>query len=433
MGARDLRIARVEPFDLDGIFRMAILKGASDLYLKAGNFPIIRVQSRLEVLTDEFGLLNREILDRILRQELDGLSKHLMDQRRSFDFSMERQGIGRFRVNVSLSRGEWMFSMRIIGVAPIGVEELNLPTMIKKFTSYQRGLVLISGKAGAGKSTTMASLVDHILANQNRHVVTLEDPVEHKFSNYKGLVTQKELGRDIGSYAEGLKGALRQNPDVIFIGEMRDRETIEAALMAAETGHLVFSTVHSGDAPGVVNRIMSAFPSEQQSQIRRQLASNLMAVVSQRLVPSIRENTVMPAVEIMVVNDRIQDLIRDSERTHEIIHAIEEGFVNYGMQTFDQSLLYLLTQELIDYPTALRYSSRPADFELRCNGVKAADGEKWVPFDLESEGDPSRYQVELKNGDLRMPEFRRSKRKPTKNLTKSLNKKKGKKKMRFPW
>ncbi|MCB0385114.1 MAG: PilT/PilU family type 4a pilus ATPase [Bdellovibrionales bacterium] len=423
MGARDLRIARVEPFHLDTLFRRAVTKGASDLYIKSGNFPIVRSQGRLEVLTYEFGSLTSEIIEKILTAELDNLSIHLMKQKRNFDFSMERPGVGRFRVNASLSRGDWMLSVRIIGVSPMSLEELNLPTELKKFTRYQRGLVLISGKAGAGKSTTMASLLNYMVNRQNRHVITLEDPVEYQFTGTKGIVTQKELGRDVATFADGLKAALRQNPDALFIGEMRDRETIEAALVAAETGHLVFSTLHSGDAPGVVHRILAAFPCEQHGQVRRQLAANLMAVVSQRLVPSIHRNSVMPAVEILVVNDRIQELIRNSERTHEIIHAIEEGFVNYGMQTFDQSLLSLLTKELIDYQTALAYASRPADFELRCSGVKATDGDKWVPFDLETEGTPDRFSIDVKKGDVRMPEYNRS----------VLQTRRKTKKKKFPW
>jgi len=409
VGAPNLRVARIEPFQMETLFERAVTCGASDLYIKPNSFPVVRIQGRLEVLTDQYGLITSEIIEGILVSELDEMSLHALKQQRTFDFSIERPGVGRFRVNASLSRGEWVLAIRVIGVSPLSLGELNLPLDLEKFTHYQRGLVLISGKAGSGKSTTIAALLNQMLLNQDRHVVTLEDPIEYKYWPNKGMVTQKELGRDVVSFADGLKSALRQAPDAIFIGEMRDRETIEAALVAAETGHLVFSTLHAGDAPGVIHRILAAFPNQQHEQVRRQLASNLMAVISQRLVPAAKASGVIPAVEIMVVNDRIQELIRNAERTHEIVHAIEEGFVNYGMQTFDQSLFSLLTSSLIDYNTALNYASRPADFELRCSGVKADDGNKWIQFDLEADASPDRFKVQVKPGDFRPPEFKRGK------------------------
>ncbi len=263
-------------------------------------------------------------------------------------------------------------------------DQLNLPKVIEKIALEQRGLVLVTGTTGSGKSTTLASVIDHINANRTSHIMTIEDPIEYLLRDKKSIVNQRELGVDTQSFATALRSALREDPDVILVGEMRDFETIETAITAAETGHLVLSTLHTLDAKESINRVVSIFPPYQQKAVRLQLASILKAVISQRLVPKADNKGRVPAIEVMIATARIRELIADEERIMEVHDTIAKGFTTYGMQTFDQSLLQLFRQNLITYEEALRQSTNPDDFALRVKGITSTSDMSWDDFDKKS-------------------------------------------------
>jgi twitching motility protein PilT len=256
-----------------------------------------------------------------------------------------------------------------------------LPKVLEKVAGEQRGLVLVTGTTGSGKSTTLAAMIDHINTTETCHIMTIEDPIEFLIRDKRSIVNQREVGVDTMSFGQALKSALRQDPDVILVGEMRDLETIETALTAAETGHLVMSTLHTLDATETINRIISAFPPYQQKQVRLQLGSVLKAVVSQRLVPRADGKGRVPAVEILLATARVRELIEDKDRTKEIPDAIAQGHVSYGMQTFDQSLMALLRASLITYEEALRQATNPDDFALRVSGISGTSDSKWDSFE----------------------------------------------------
>jgi twitching motility protein PilT len=256
-----------------------------------------------------------------------------------------------------------------------------LPPALEKMALEERGLILVTGTTGSGKSTTLAAMIDHINANETNHIITIEDPIEFLIRDKRSIVNQREVGVDTLSFNQALKSALRQDPDVVLVGEMRDLETIETALLAAETGHLVMSTLHTLDATETINRIISAFPPHQQKQIRIQLASVLRGVVSQRLVPRADGKGRVAAVEIMKMTARMRELIEDKDRTKEIADAIAQGHVSYGMQSFDQSLMMLVRANAVTYQEALRQASNPDDFALRFQGISSTSDSKWDDFD----------------------------------------------------
>jgi twitching motility protein PilT len=261
-----------------------------------------------------------------------------------------------------------------------------LPKVLEKIAGEQRGLVLVTGTTGSGKSTTLAAMIDHINATETCHIMTIEDPIEFLIRDKRSIVNQREVGVDTMSFGQALKSALRQDPDVILVGEMRDLETIETALTAAETGHLVMSTLHTLDATETVNRIISAFPPYQQKQVRLQLGSVMKAVISQRLVPRADARGRVPAIEVLLATGRVRELIEDKDRTKEIPEAIAQGHVSYGMQTFDQSLMGLLKSGLISYDEALRQATNPDDFALRVSGVSGTSDSKWDNFERSVDG-----------------------------------------------
>jgi twitching motility protein PilT len=263
----------------------------------------------------------------------------------------------------------------------MGIEQLLLPKVLEKIAGEQRGLVLVTGTTGSGKSTTLAAMVDHINSNETCHIMTIEDPIEFLIRDKRSIVNQREVGVDTLSFAQALKSALRQDPDVILVGEMRDLETIETALTAAETGHLVLSTLHTLDATETIARIVSAFPPHQQKQVRLQLGSVLRGVVSQRLVPRADGKGRVAAVEVLVCNSRVREMIEDKDRTKEISQAISQSYTTYGMQTFDQSLMMLFKQTIITYEEALRQCSNPDDFALRVSGISATSDAQWDHFE----------------------------------------------------
>jgi twitching motility protein PilT len=310
----------------------------------------------------------------------EGQREHF-EEHHEMDLAYGVPGLGRFRVNVFSQRGSVSMVMRSIPFGVKTLEELYLPPGLKKIAKNNRGLVLVTGATGTGKSTTLAAMIDYVNNNRTAHIVTIEDPIEFLHRDKKSIINQREIGYDTNNFSVALKSALRQDPDVILVGEMRDAETIETALTAAETGHLVFSTLHTVDATETINRIISVFPPFHQRQIRLQLSSVIKGIVSQRLVPRADGEGRVPAVEVMVGTARTKELIDNKDKTKEIRDAIQQGFISYGMQTFDQSLLSLLKQELITLEEALRQASKPEDLKLKMSGISSDSDTSWDDFE----------------------------------------------------
>jgi twitching motility protein PilT len=378
---------------LEEILRAALAKGASDVHLKVGVMPVIRRHGILRPLAANAPVLNAETIEQIAFSLMDAKQKEHFDNYREVDLGFGISGLGRFRINVFRQRGTIRMVIRNVPFEVPTIEQLNLPVAVRKVISMERGLVLVTGVTGSGKSSSLAAIIDEINRTTNKHIITIEDPIEYLIRDRKSIISQRELGVDSTTYSRALRAALRQDPDVILIGEMRDRETIETALLAAETGHLVFSTLHTLDATETINRIIAAFEPHQQSQIRLQLASVLKAVISQRLARKADGSGFVPAVEVMINNPRVREMIEDPDRTREIIRAIEEGQVAWGMQSFDQSLMELIGKRMIDEQEALSLSTSPEDLRVRLNGITAMDGKKWGLEPKESEEDLDRTMV----------------------------------------
>lgn len=362
---------------LDEFLTLAMQRGASDLHLKVGIMPVIRKHGSLKPLSNTAKPLGFEELESIADALLDQKMKLKFEEDKDIDLGYGVSGLGRFRVSICRQRSSVRIVIRNIPHHVPSYAELNLPEAIKKLADFERGLVLVTGVTGAGKSSTLAAIIDDVNRRKSRHILTIEDPIEFLIKDRKSIVTQRELGVDSTSFARALRASLRQDPDVILIGEMRDKETIETALLAAETGHLVLSTLHTMDATETINRILAQFDGFQQNQIRIQLASVLKAVISQRLARRADGKGFLPAVEIMINNPRVQDMIENSEKTKDIKQVIEESRTSWGMQSFDQSLMDLVTQNFISLDEALALSTTPEDFRIRYGGVTQMDGKKW--------------------------------------------------------
>ncbi|HVE57042.1 MAG TPA: type IV pilus twitching motility protein PilT [Pyrinomonadaceae bacterium] len=354
---------------IDDLLRMAMSFGASDLHLRAGSYPVIRVNGELRPLSGVERLNQEETLEMAFSMMSNRQKQHFKEAY-EVDIGYGVSGLGRFRVNIFQQRNSIGIVARVISDHIRNFAELGLPPILTKIADEQRGLILVTGTTGSGKSTTLAAMIDHINQTRNSHVVTVEDPIEFLHKDKKSFITQREVDVDTRSFAEALRGSLRQDPDVILVGEMRDLETIETALVAAETGHLVFSTLHTLDASETLTRIISAFPPYQQKSIRIQLAGLLKAVVSQRLMKSAKGNSRVPAVEVLISTPLIRDYILHEEKTTQIRDAIGAGTSQYGMQTFDQSLFYLYQSGLIALEEALRGSTNPDEFRLRLAGIQ---------------------------------------------------------------
>jgi len=370
--------------ELNEILQVALRAGASDIHLKAGLPPMFRVDGALVPLKDARRLPPEEIA-RMSLGIMNDYQKEKYKQTNEVDLAYGVPGLGRFRVNIFQQRGTLGVVLRVIPFKIQTIESLMLPKVLEKVAGEQRGLVLVTGTTGSGKSTTLAAMIDHINTTETCHIMTIEDPIEFLIRDKRSIVNQREVGVDTMSFGQALKSALRQDPDVILVGEMRDLETIETALTAAETGHLVMSTLHTLDATETVNRIISAFPPYQQKQVRLQLGSVLKAVVSQRLVPRADGKGRVPAVEILLATGRVRELVEDKDRTKEIPDAIAQGHVSYGMQTFDQSLMSLLKANVITYDEALRQATNPDDFALRVSGISGTSDSKWDGFEKPNE------------------------------------------------
>jgi twitching motility protein PilT len=366
--------------DLNQILVEALSQEASDIHIKAGAPPIFRVNGVLK----SWNKVKPFDLNDVSKAAFDLMNdwqKERFIKNREVDMGYEVYGLGRFRVNVFQQRGKMRIALRIVPYQITSLQELHLPTVLKDISLEQRGLILVTGTTGSGKSTTLASMIDIINNNRNCHIITIEDPIEFVHDDKKSIVDQREVGLDTGTFSSALRVALRQDPDVILVGEMRDFETIETALTAAETGHLVLSTLHTLNATETVTRIISVFPPYHQKQVRLQLAGVLKGVVSQRLVPMANGLGRVPAVEILVSTARVRECIVEKDKTNELNDAIARGYTTYGMQSFDQSLMFLLNDSLITYEEALKHCSNPDDFSLRVKGVVATSDTTWDDFE----------------------------------------------------
>jgi twitching motility protein PilT len=378
--------------NLNEILKVALKGGASDIHLKSGLPPIFRVDGALVPLKNAERLLPEE-LEQVARQIMNPVQKERFEAARECDLAYGIAGLGRFRVNVFQQRGTIGIVFRVIPFGVKTMEQLLLPKVVESIANENRGLILVTGTTGSGKSTTLAAMIEHINSNRTCHIMTIEDPIEFLIRDRRSIVNQREIGVDTQTFAAALRAALRQDPDVILVGEMRDFETIETALTAAETGHLVLSTLHTLDARETVNRIISVFPPYQQKQVRLQLASILRAVISQRLVPRADGRGRVPALEVMIATARVRECIADKDRTKELQDCITKGYTTYGMQTFDQSLMHLVKQGLVTYEEALKHVSNPDDFALRFRGIASTSDGTWDDFEKKDGGDSAEDEL----------------------------------------
>src|SRR4051812_22852650 len=353
---------------VNDLLKIAVDNGASDLHLKVGSAPMMRVRGTLVPATEEKKLDHEDVIA-MSAAIMSTTQRQKFKESQEVDLAYSVAGLGRFRCNIFQQRGTVGLVLRVIPMRIKTIDELGLPAVLKHIAQEERGLVLVTGTTGSGKSTTLAGMIDHINRMRSAHVMTVEDPIEFLHKDDKSMVNQREVAVDTRSFAQALRSALRQDPDVILVGEMRDFETIETGLLAAETGHLVFSTLHTLDATETINRIIAVFPPHQQKQVRLQLASVLKAVVSQRLMPRVDGKGRVPAVEVMISTAFIRDCIVDKEKTHLIPGAIASGTSQYGMQSFDQSIFSLFSQNLVSYEEALRWASNVDEFKLRVQGI----------------------------------------------------------------
>ena len=345
------------------ILKGAIQRGASDIHIKAGDYIRARIHGDLVPITKQ--QVPPEQTRQLAQQLVPEWERPNIDKIRDYDCSWGAPGVGRFRVNIFRQRGTMGIIMRVIPFEIPTLEEMNLPPVLEEIALANRGLVLVTGVTGSGKSTTLAAMLNLINEKSNQHVLTLEDPIEFLHRDKKSSITQREVGTDTESFNKGLRAALREDPDTILVGEMRDTETIDIALKAAETGHLVFSTLHTQNAIKTLSRIISVFPREEQEMVRVRLSETLVAIVSQRLLPRADVKGRIPAVEVMRATATIRELIMDPERTTEILDLIAEGREQYRSQTFDQHLMDLVQSGRVDYDVAKTAATNPSDFELK--------------------------------------------------------------------
>jgi twitching motility protein PilT len=393
------------PLELNEILKIALKGGASDIHLKSGLPPIFRVDGALVPLKNAERLLP-EYLEKVATGIMNTVQKERFETNRECDLAYGIAGLGRFRVNVFQQRGTVGVVFRVIPFGVKTIDQLYLPKVVESIANEQRGLILVTGTTGSGKSTTLAAMIEHINSARTCHIMTIEDPIEFLIRDRRSIVNQREIGVDTQTFANALRAALRQDPDVILVGEMRDFETIETALTAAETGHLVLSTLHTLDATETINRIISVFPPYQQKQVRIQLSSILKAVISQRLVPRADGKGRVPALEVMIATARVRECISDKDRTKEIHDAIAKGFTTYGMQTFDQSLMHLVKGNLVTYEEALKHVSNADDFALRFRGIASTSDGTWDDFDKESGGGEEEIVVpDVEKTDIDLERF----------------------------
>ena len=373
--------------DVNELLKTAIVQGASDLHIKVGSYPILRINGELFPLLPEKRLSQEDTL-KIAFAVMSPGQREIFKKKNDIDLAYSVPGLGRFRCNIFIQRGTIGLVFRVIPMKIPTIEELLLPDVLKKISMEPRGLILVTGTTGSGKSTTLAAMIDNINAAKTDHIITIEDPIEYLHRDKRSIVNQREIGDDTESFSKALRAAMRQDPDVILVGEMRDFETIQTALTAAETGHLVLSTLHTIDATETVNRIISVFPPYQHKQVRMQLSSVLKAIISMRLVPKTDGSGRVPAVEILIATATIKDCILDPDKTKLIPDVVAQGALHYGMQTFDQSLFNLYKSGLITYEEALRRATNPDDFALKVKGIHSTS-------DLTFDEQPSKDEMKL--------------------------------------
>ena len=362
-------------FDYRSVLRQMLEQNASDLHLKVGCAPTLRVNGELKTLpmapmrSDDMKTLADQIMPPKRQKEFGEMKEA--------DFALGVPGIGRFRVNAYQQRGTIAYAFRIVPFQAHTIAELNLPGVLETIALKPRGLVLVTGVTGSGKSTALAAMIQYINQNRNANIITIEDPIEFLHRDNKSHINQREVGTDTASFAQALRRVLRQDPDILLVGEIRDLDTLDTAMKAADTGHLVFSTLHTTDATQTINRILSFYPPHQQSEVRFLLASALEAVVSLRLVPRSDKPGRVPAAEILINTAAVRDNIRDMAKSLNIPDLISEGTVQYGMQSFDQSLMNWYKKGVISYENALYYATNPSEFALRIQGVAGASEASW--------------------------------------------------------
>ncbi|MDT8418867.1 MAG: type IV pilus twitching motility protein PilT [Desulfuromonadales bacterium] len=367
---------------LNDILSMALKVNTSDVHLKAGLPPVFRIDGNLRPLP-KAPRLTADMIHEMCDAIMNDRQRARFDEIHEVDLAYGVPGLGRFRVNVFSQRNSMSAVFRAIPYKIQTLDDLELPAVLKKIAMEHRGLVLVTGATGSGKSTTLAAMLDYINGERTAHIVTIEDPIEYLHRDRKCIINQREVGFDTDAFGTALKGSLRQDPDVILVGEMRDLETTETALAAAETGHLVLSTMHTIDAPETITRIVAMFPPHQQRQIRLQLSGVLKGVISQRLIPRASGKGRVAAIEVMVSTARTRDLIDDREKTVLLKDAIAQGYTTYGMQTFDQSLMDLVQRGVITFEEALRQSSNPDDFKLKYSGISSTGDQGWQSLALD--------------------------------------------------
>ncbi|HSB78948.1 MAG TPA: type IV pilus twitching motility protein PilT [Candidatus Methylomirabilis sp.] len=370
--------------DLTELLKIAVARKSSDLHIKVGSPPVLRIDNRLVPLL-EMPRLSQDVVIAMAAGVMNAKQRDRFKDQNEVDLAYSVPGLGRFRVNVFQQRGMVGIVLRLIPIKIQSIAELNLPPVLEKLAQEPRGMILVTGTTGSGKSSTLAAMIDYINSTRSGHVLTIEDPIEFLHRDKKCLVNQREIGVDALSFSEALRSALRQDPDIILVGEMRDYETISTAILAAETGHLVMSTLHTLDAPETVNRVISVFAPYQQKQIRLQLAAVLKGIVSQRLIPRADGKGRVPAVEVCIATATVRECIMDADKTRQLHDVIAAGGSQYGMQTFDQSLMSLYTRGLITYEEALHWCTNADDFALRVRGIESTADSRWQQA-MQSEG-----------------------------------------------
>ena len=363
------------------LLEQMVQMGASDLHVKAGIPPTVRVHGKLQQLG--FPAPTPKDTEETAKQILTPGQRETFEKTREIDFAFGVTGLARFRANFYVQRNTIAMVFRHVPVTIRSVEELNLPAVIGELALRPRGLILVTGTVGSGKSTTLAAMVKMINQTMNASIITIEDPIEFLHRDEKSIVNQREVGSDTVSYHEALRHILRQDPDVILIGEIRDRETMEIALKAADTGHLVLSTLHTGDATQTVSRVITFFPPHQHQEIRYLLAATIQAVVCQRLLPRADSTGMVPAVEVMVTTGSIRECIINPEKTPLIAQFIREGVVQHKMQAFDQSLMQLYQGGMVTFEEALHASSNPHELVMRLKGIQASSDKTWDGFETQ--------------------------------------------------
>ncbi|MFL5580530.1 MAG: type IV pilus twitching motility protein PilT [Gemmatimonadaceae bacterium] len=372
------------PFNFKAVLQEMVRRNASDLHLKVGRPPTLRVQGELEPL--KLPAMRPEDLKSLAEQVMTPKQVKEFAEYKETDFAIGVPGIGRFRVNVYQQRGTIAYAMRSIPYQTKTVEELNLPPIINEIAMKPRGLVLVTGVTGSGKSTALAAMIQYINEKRRANVITIEDPIEFLHRDINCHINQREVGTDTASFGQALRRVLRQDPDIILLGEIRDLDTLDTALKAADTGHLVFSTLHTTDATQTINRVLSFYPPHQQAEVRFALSSALAAVISLRLVPRADKPGRVPAAEVLINTAAVRDNIRDMTKSLNIPDLIKEGMVQYGMQSFDQSLMSWYSKGTISYEQAMFFATSPAEFALRVQGVAGTSDTSWDPFQREQHG-----------------------------------------------